>query len=236
MMRKRGFTLAEVLITLAIIGVIASITLPSLTLSISAQKNRAALKRTMSVLNNAVKMNEAKYGWNFSSVGLGSNTDCYNLATGASAMAANTVSTCAMFNEALVGETYLGRVSQGTPTNSEWKIVDAKAFDGFLPVYHLNYRLNDGTVFGVGGMTICTRDDYFDMTLGGCKGYIDVNGAKGPNRVVTCSDDSYKFIWDEDYDFCDINQNTDADIFPIAFYDSVIELSTNAGIEFIRAN
>ena len=51
---KLGFTLAEVLITLGIIGVVASMTLPSL-----IQKNKdkeliSRVKKTYSVLNNAL--------------------------------------------------------------------------------------------------------------------------------------------------------------------------------------
>ena len=43
MMKKNGFTLAEVLITLAIIGVVATLTLPALMTNTQEQQSRTAL-------------------------------------------------------------------------------------------------------------------------------------------------------------------------------------------------
>ena len=52
----RGFTLAEVLITIGIIGVVASMTMPSLNQKLSDQRNMAALKKTYSVLQQATNL------------------------------------------------------------------------------------------------------------------------------------------------------------------------------------
>ena len=46
MNKKSGFTLAEVLVTLMIIGVIAAMTIPSLMQSTAQQEYRAAYKKT----------------------------------------------------------------------------------------------------------------------------------------------------------------------------------------------
>ena len=51
-----GFTLAEVLITIGIIGVVASLTMPSLNQKLSDQKNMATLKKTYSVLQQATNL------------------------------------------------------------------------------------------------------------------------------------------------------------------------------------
>ena len=53
---KRAFTLAEVLITLVIIGVIAAITVPTLVNSYTQQTYISALKKNYSVLSNAFKL------------------------------------------------------------------------------------------------------------------------------------------------------------------------------------
>lgn len=50
---KRGFTLAEVLITLVVIGVIAAITIPTLMANYRRQEASARLKKTFSMLSNA---------------------------------------------------------------------------------------------------------------------------------------------------------------------------------------
>lgn len=52
MAKKHGFTLAEVLISICIIGIIASITLPSLKSNIDKSTWAQGLKTTMSVINN----------------------------------------------------------------------------------------------------------------------------------------------------------------------------------------
>ena len=48
-----GFTLAEVLITLGIIGVVAAMTLPTLNQKLSDQKNMSSLKKAYSILQQA---------------------------------------------------------------------------------------------------------------------------------------------------------------------------------------
>ena len=60
--KYRGFTLAEVLITLGIIGVVAALTLPAL---IQKNNNKVVETRLMkfySAINQAVKMAEVDYG------------------------------------------------------------------------------------------------------------------------------------------------------------------------------
>ena len=62
MNKKSGFTLAEVLVTLMIIGVIAAMTIPSLMQSTAQQEYKAALKKGISMLNQAITMNYALDG------------------------------------------------------------------------------------------------------------------------------------------------------------------------------
>ena len=56
MHKKLGFTLAEVLITLGIIGVVASVTLPSLTLDVEKRKIPTTLSKAMNTLETVNKM------------------------------------------------------------------------------------------------------------------------------------------------------------------------------------
>ena len=53
-MKKKGFTLAEVLITLGIVGVIAALTTPTLIASTKNQSNAAKLSKTVSTVENAL--------------------------------------------------------------------------------------------------------------------------------------------------------------------------------------
>ena len=64
-----GFTLAEVLITLGIIGVIVALTLPHLILNYRNQVVETKLKKIYSIMNQAIALSEDINGnledWNF---------------------------------------------------------------------------------------------------------------------------------------------------------------------------
>ena len=68
MEKKQGFTLAEVLITLVIIGIIASMTLPSLLGGTNKQEIKTGLQKAMSTLSQAVTLHYALTGEDFSSI------------------------------------------------------------------------------------------------------------------------------------------------------------------------
>ena len=59
---KKGFTLAEVLITLAIIGIVAALTIPSVISNYQQQEFKTGLKKAVSVLNEAIQTNIAQDG------------------------------------------------------------------------------------------------------------------------------------------------------------------------------
>ncbi|MDO5438226.1 MAG: type II secretion system protein [bacterium] len=59
---KKAFTLAEVLITLAIIGVVAAMSIPSVISNSQQQEFKTGLRKAVSVLNSAITMNMALDG------------------------------------------------------------------------------------------------------------------------------------------------------------------------------
>ena len=61
-MNKKAFTLAEVLITLTIIGVIAALTIPNLMQSYRKHQVEVGIKEAYSILSNAIKMSVAEGG------------------------------------------------------------------------------------------------------------------------------------------------------------------------------
>ncbi len=59
---KKGFTLAEVLITLGIIGVVAAMTLPTLIQNHRKHEVETKLAKIYSVVNQAIKLSTVEYG------------------------------------------------------------------------------------------------------------------------------------------------------------------------------
>ena len=59
---KKAFTLAEVLITLLIIGIVAALTIPSVISNYQQQEFKTGLKKAVSVLNEAIQVNIAQDG------------------------------------------------------------------------------------------------------------------------------------------------------------------------------
>ena len=104
MKKRSGFTLAEVLITLTIIGVVAAITLPAINANTGAARTRALLRKGLTTLNSAVMMNVARNEWSFADITEGglNDDDCKE------ARPIESRSMCALLNEAFVGETYTG--------------------------------------------------------------------------------------------------------------------------------
>jgi len=60
--KKAAFTLAEVLITLGIIGVVAAMTIPNLAANIREKQTVSKLRATQSILARAIRLAENEYG------------------------------------------------------------------------------------------------------------------------------------------------------------------------------
>lgn len=80
---KIAFTLAEVLITLGIIGVVASLTMPTLIQKTTEQRTISQLSKTYSTLSQAWQRMETEYGtidtWGISDTYLGKDDDGNNI-------------------------------------------------------------------------------------------------------------------------------------------------------------
>ena len=79
---KNAFTLAEVLITLGIIGVVAAMTMPTLMNSTNGAQYKTAYKKALSVLSQAVVLNVALDDYDLyqtTSTTTNDNASLYNL-------------------------------------------------------------------------------------------------------------------------------------------------------------
>lgn len=167
-----AFTLAEVLITLGIIGVIASLTVPSLLQGTEEKATVTAVKKTYSTLSNAYKLAEKDEGtpdnW-------GMDAD-YTLMLGKLKPYLNVSKDC------LNGSTGC------FPAGVTYKHLAASSGDeGFTydSVGYPKLKLADGTLlYGVFDNGDCTGAPGSSPALQSVCGYyiVDVNGYKNPNQ------------------------------------------------------
>jgi len=162
MTKRFGFTLAEVLITLGIIGVVAAMTIPTLMNSTGQAEFKTGFKKAISSLNQAITMNVAL-----------ESTDFSNLTTGTTSTSGSVLT---MFvNRMNLVKTTTAADTELDPTGTVASVSSAS-----------NYTLyfNDGMVFSFpAAATSCTTTTY----SANCIAIVDVNGVKKPNRLSNCS-------------------------------------------------
>mgnify|MGYP001201011567 CR=1 FL=1 len=177
MTKRFGFTLAEVLITLGIIGVVAAMTMPTLMNSTQGAQYKAAYKKALSALSQAVTLNVALDEWSFADA----DNSVYKLED--------------MFNNRMnVVRQETGATNIKDSKGNEYKVAISTAgkLQGVtgtsLSIDGTNTTLffNDGIMFTYTPTqaTACTKADGAAQKL--CYGFIDVNGVKAPNRIVQC--------------------------------------------------
>jgi prepilin-type N-terminal cleavage/methylation domain-containing protein len=113
MKKSSAFTLAEVLITLGIIGVVAAMTIPNLIANTNGAKYRSGFKKAISTLSQAGLMAQAQYDFDYAGTSTSNATNC------GSAHPESNMTFCAILNGTLTGQTFRGRVSNiSTQKNS----------------------------------------------------------------------------------------------------------------------
>ena len=173
----KGFTLAEVLITLGIIGIVAALTMPVLIANYQNTALQSQFKRAYSNIYNAIRLIEAKdgvlpqcYYHNNVSTKFVECEDFYEKLT----KQMNVIKTCK-------GNAYEDNCIpkyQGVDTIKEYE--DDDALNG-CSGYRQNNILNRNWAFVFNDGTILFTYDEIPGDWAGCFA-LDVNGKKGPNK------------------------------------------------------
>ncbi len=237
-----AFTLAEVLITLGIIGVVAAMTIPTLMANVKAHQYSAKFKKTVSTLSNAAKMSQAQYGFDYSGI----NEVC--TAKSGTDNPEDKQSLCSLLNGTLTGATYY--YGMNNFPNYEIKESEEFKFDSYIN--HKNqipiYQFSDGSLILFSssiGNNPCTRSIggnpgvFADGDLKGfgtgCYAIIDVNGVSKPNKEVKCTRGTNKRDSMEAGN-CIVEPKDMGDIFPVVIYDgSVSPYSAAAAYVFTHS-
>ena len=202
MTKRFGFTLAEVLITLGIIGVVAAMTMPTLMNSTQGAQYKAAYKKALSALSQAITLNVALDEVDFGDVDNG---------------------TYVLENILKERMNVVRSTTDDAFGDDEYEIVngiDGKNHGVTTPTAdNVTLFMNDGMMFSYNKTAAvnCTKDETI-ANAQVCKGFIDVNGTKGPNKVIACD----KGVDDP----CVVSNPTD--IYPVEFFDTSVIPATAA--------
>ena len=250
MIRKNAFTLAEVLITLGIIGVVAAMTIPTLISNTNGAQFKTAYKKALSTLNQAVLMNIALEDTDFSTLAADTGTDSDTFGTNAGSLGL-------MLKNRMQSATEITGSYETKPTLTEGSGADASTpvvtytlqctgsagnwtkpadpangelaaecnTDGTIDVTvtmnndadnYAKYSFADGTSFWYyKDAELCTDAS---AVANNCYGFIDVNGATGPNTVIHCANAASGS--------CDSSEITD--LFPVVFHGQTVEPATDS--------
>ena len=169
-MKKNGFTLAEVLITLAIIGVVATLTLPSLMSNTQEQQAVTAFRKAMNTLNEVAQMNAAVDGFDYGSIAVATQPSANDVYDNTGRLDQSVWGM--MYTKAQVDPTRSGAAGAASNISPGGACQNMQFVIGF----------RDGT-------TVCYANT---ITINNANAVInavvDTNGIKAPNAVSSCSD------------------------------------------------
>ena len=259
---KKAFTMAEILISLTIIGIVAALVLPGLTDNTTSKQFLVTFKKSLSVVNQAVDTNYALSGLDFAG-----NRENFNTIVGeilTNRLGADleegvnwTISGSGGFDSNCTGEKKgfakegdkcIGNVKSfkvGSAGTSVYSFRDGLASLILLGSYKDNGKLvqpmpckSDGQRMAV-PVTPGSSDNRFTYSSDGiyCLAYLDVNGPKGPNRIISCVNglvNGGKISQNVSASGCIISADMVVDVFPVLIYGDTVVPATPAGWAVFR--
>jgi len=222
-MMKKGFTLAEVLITLGIIGVVAAMTIPTLIANTQGAQYRSKFKKALSTLNQAGRMAMAQYEFDYAGASGHYNDECTKTDHPESVQ-----NICSLFNGTLTGFTFYGSRFDDYKAQTKWEVTFSSDMPDFYdePGETDLFQLSDGTLVSLELADDCSRPLADRASRQFCFGIIDVNGPARPNQEVECANKSDTKILYEGVSSCIVKKVTD--VFPVYFYNDTVIPATNA--------
>ena len=228
MRNKLGFTLAEVLITLVIIGVIAAITVPTLIAKHQKEQFAIRAKETYSIIATGFKQALAKDG-----VTLLEDTSLAKSIAGEETTDSGQENFRKEFSKVfkVMSGVQKGNLSEESVMNIQYKTLNGKTTltpksESWFEFRQI-FNLVNGSIAYVGMYKVprnCVRSKETIKEAGGHLyqyiGWVafDTNGVKGPNQfgrdlfsTVISNDGNVYPNWGKDYIICELDSNIESD-------------------------
>lgn len=230
---------------MGIIGVVAALTMPVLLGSATSIRFKSQFKKTLSVLNQSVKLYSAHNDIDLSD----DSADNGDYDIWSRILFENINGIKKIDSRSTVSLDYY------TNSNEYLHVYDDG--NGYLFYdfggYNNTYLMPDGSMFVYDNQSSCSlreglniRDALVNVmsdinadgsinsvSILNCIGFIDVNGFNPPNKEVTCADGTVSGDINEP---CTLSKTKINDIFPVVYYDSTIMPATNAANAVLNGN
>lgn len=196
-----GFTLAEVLITLAVIGVVAAMTIPTMVANYQKTQYVTQLKKSYTVIQQALKQIMASEGvTQFDQTGLFDGTDYQNAARN------DKIDEIIRTNFKVVKSCKNGDDS----CQVAYKFINQGSGGNDFGSNYYKFYTTDGTLFGLNLGTSCPPNLLKTTKIKAVCGYVkvDINGVKNPN---TMGRDFFEFLIGHDGTLYGTASHEDAD-------------------------
>lgn len=204
-----AFTMAEIMIALTIIGVVAAITLPQLIGNTGGRSHKLMMQKNYALLSQALKIGSAKLEYNTSEVDrivnkTGTGAEDLNLQISIENLLTKTMDVKKLdaTTHAFSGK-YVALKATGTNGMAELEWKDNDDAEGITVSDSADTR---GAIFETrdGSYIIFPDKDDIDSyactKASPCLAYIDVNGPESPNSMITCSNIDSTGYWYWDYE------------------------------------
>jgi len=231
-----AFTLAEVLITLGIIGVVAAMTMPTLINQTNGAQYKAAYKKALSAISQAITLNVALEDKSFADAKVASTTDApansvseflkkrMNVVS-LTETAGYTIPTVPYEYEYTCTSEDIAKTSEQDPLCGGKNTTTKVTKQGANVTNDIYMFFNDSSMFAFSKAAKTTGCKASDP----CFGIIDVNGQKGPNKLTTCTTTAAE----DGSTTCNADTLQVNDIYPVAYYDQSIRPASAAAKEVL---
>ena len=252
----QAFTLAEILVSLTIIGVVAALTVSNVMINTNASHAKTALKKAITSINQAIMINATEDGFDCAeTVSTGEQT-LYNIIETrlqGRALTANDTTDDRWFIYAnfIAMPTDVSQTDvAAAPVVSANEVIYPYTPNGTANYGTRYYALPDRmTLIMPPNMVSCGNPRL--LNSGGiptsftanantsCVGFIDINGPKGPNQVVGCetrpsdvASNANEYILPEPGAprVCEVREKSITDVFPIVFFNDGVHPATYAAM------
>ncbi len=221
MFKKSAFTLAEILIALTIIGVVAALTVPRVMSNTNAKTNIVKLKKSYATISNALKIGATRLNYDLSDV---------------TAYSGDTPYTIQDFLTKTMDVKLVSSDGSYPFAGSPYKISDGEVLG---ENYGTSGITENATIFKLrdGSYLIFPKkaDNSKTISTDGCSkkspciAYIDINGPKEPNELIGCTN-GVSSLWAQDTtpDACTVDDSAITDLYTFVVYGTTITPADSA--------